>query len=228
MNWHQLMEKALSELKSNGAQAAEPLLQQALALSSEKIEYKAMTYFNFGLVYYDLKRPKEAEEAFAQAIELIQERLPQQNELYGMFLKTMIEFYEKENRLGESKKYYLLEIDHTRNMFGAKHPYVANMTCELADIMLKTGDYAGAEKQLSRALEIMLNAKGPDHSSNGDIHLKLSKCYERLARTEDAAYHKGRAEAIFERSGRKKNLSGEAEESGSSDAETVEQALDGL
>lgn len=122
MNWHQLMDKALEQLISSGAAAAEPLLKQAFELAGDVPEQKAMTYFNLGLVYYDLKRPREAEQNFAQAIDHIQDQLPKQNELYGMFLKTMIEFYEKEHRLPESKKYYLLEIEHTRNMFGAKHP----------------------------------------------------------------------------------------------------------
>ena len=193
------MEKALEQLKSSGAAAAEPLLKEAFELAGDSIEQKAMTHFNLGLVCYDLKRPREAESNFAQAIELVQHELPKQNELYGMFLKTMIEFYEKENRLVDSKNYYELEIEHTRNMFGAKHPYVANMICELSDILIKSNEHAEAEKQLTRALDIMSAARGPDHVQNASIHRNLSTCYAALGRKDDAEYHRVRAEQLQEK-----------------------------
>lgn len=194
------MEKALNELMGSGAAAAEPLLRKALELAGDSNEHRAMTHFNLGLVCYDLKRPKEAESNFAQAIELVQTELPKQNELYGMFLKTMIEFYEKENRLADSKRYYLLEIEHTRDMFGAKHPYVANMICELSDILIKSGEHEEAEKQLTRALDIMSAARGADHSQNASIHKNLSTCYAALGRANDAEYHRVRAEQLQDKS----------------------------
>ncbi len=203
MNWHQIMEKALAELKGSGATAAEPYLRQALDAAGDKIEFQAMTYFNYGLVLYDLKRPADAEKSFAHAIELVQELLPKQNELYGMFLKTMIEFYEKEKRFAESKKYYLLEIEHTANMFGPKHPYVANMTQELAGQLLKCGDYKEAEKYLSKALDIMSGAKGADHVSNASIHRDLANCYAALNAADDAKYHEARAQALDARLAKK-------------------------
>lgn len=216
MNWHQVMEKAFEALKSSGAAAAEPILLQALELAGQQAEYRAMTYFNLALCVYDLKRPKESEAYFIQAIELVHEQLPKLNELYGMFLKTIIEFYEKENRLVDSKKFYLLEIDHTRNMYGAKHPYVANIICEYSDLQLKTGDFAEAEKYLCRALDIMTAARGPDHGQNASIHTNLAKCYMALARREDAEYHKARAEAITARVQKQKakgiDLSGAVEQ----------------
>lgn len=202
MNWHQQMEKALEQLKTSGAATAEPLLKQAFELAGDNAELKAMTHFNLGLVYYDLKRIKETEANFAQAIELVQTELPKQNEIYGMFLKTMIEFYEKENRLLESKKYYELEIEHTRNMFGAKHPYVANMICELSDILIKSGEYAEARKRLTQALDIISAARGADHAQNATIHKNLSTCYANLGQKDDAEYHKMRAEQLQEK-GRK-------------------------
>lgn len=210
------MEQALAELKGNGAAAAEPLLRRALELAGEHSEYRAMSLFNLALVCYDLKRPKESEANFAQAIELIQELLPKQNELYGMFLKTMIEFYEKENRHADAKKYYLLEIEHTRTMFGSRHPYVANMICEYADVLLKTNDYAEAEKNLTKALDIMSGAKGPDHLQNGPIHANLAICYEALGRKHDAEFHGGRAAALRARKPKGKE----------DDQTTVEQQMD--
>lgn len=199
MDWQKVMEKALEQMKSSGPAAAEPLLKQALDLAGDKLEYKAMTNFNLGLVYYDLKRPKDAETNFAQAIELIQHKLPEFNELYGMFLKTMTEFYEKENRLADSKKYYLLEVDHTKKMFGPKHPYVANMICELSDVLIKSGEFAEAEKELAGALEIITAARGPDHVQCGKIHANLSRCYAGLGRNDDAEYHKARAQMLMEK-----------------------------
>lgn len=219
-NWHHLMEKALAELKASGASAAEPYLQKALVYAKEKPEYKAMTYFNFGLVFYDLNRKKEAEDAFVQAVDLIQELLPKNNELYGMFLKTLIEYYQKEGRYKECKKYFLQEIELTRQMFGSRHPYVANISVEYADILLKTSDHAEAEKSLNKALEIMSGAKGPDHLSNAEIHGKLAHCYEKLGRYDDAEFHKGRAQSIEERRGKRKTRT-------SADSyEEVEQSLD--
>lgn len=192
-NWHQIMAKALEQLKQSGASAAEPTLRQALELCGDTAEYRAMTYFNLGLVLYDLKRPLEAEASFIQALEIMQELLPKQNELYGMFLKTVTEFYEKENRYADAGKYYLLEIDHTRDMYGAGHPYVANVICEYTDTLLKLNDYAGAEKNLSRALAIMTAARGVNHVQNGPIHANLARCYVALGRNEEAEYHQGRA-----------------------------------
>ena len=217
MNWHQTMERAFSELKSKGAAAAEPYLRQALDLAGDHTEYRAMSMFNLALVCYDQKRPKETEALFAQSIELIQELLPKQNELYGMFLKTMIEFYEKENRYADSKKYYLLEIEHTRNMFGSRHPYVANMICEYADVLIKTNDYAEAEKNLTMALDIMSGAKGQDHLQNGPIHAKLALCYEALGRQHDAEFHGARASALQARKPKGKEAD---------DQTTVEQQMD--
>ena len=117
MNWHQTMARALEQLKSSGAASAKPLLEKALELCGDTAEYKALTHFNLGLVLYDLKRPFEAEASFVQSVEIIQELLPGQNELYGMFLKTITEFYEKESRFADAKKYYLLEIDRLQIIF---------------------------------------------------------------------------------------------------------------
>lgn len=224
MNWHQLMEKALAELKENGAAAAEPYLLKALDLVADNSEFRAITLFNLGLVAYDLKRPKECETCFLKALELIQEKLPKQNELFGIFLKTLIEFYEKENRLSEAKKYYLLEIDHTRQMYGARHPYVANITGELIDLLIKAADWAEAEKYLVRALDVMSAAKGQDHLSNVKFHRKLSHCYEKLNRPQDAAYHAGRAEALELRGGLRQGKQESKQEK--LDTDTVEQSLD--
>ena len=223
MNWHQLMERALAALKSAGAAEAEPLLRQALAACGETAEYKAMTYFNLGLVCYDLKRPAESESYFQQAIEIIQDLLPKQNELYGMFLKTMTEFYEKESRFAESKKYYLLEIDHTRDMYGARHPYVANIICEYTDVLIKLGEHAVAEKQLCRALDVMSSARGVDHVQNGPIHANLAKCYVALGRKEDAEYHQDRADEMAHR--QNKQMQGRLEQ-GAVEAVDAEQVMD--
>jgi len=202
------MDKAFEALKTSGAAAAEPLLRQALDVAGETQEYRAMSIFNLGLVTYDLKRPAETETCFLGAIETIQELLPKQNELYGMFLKTLIEFYEKENRFADCKKYYLLEIDLTREMYGGQHPYVANIICEYCDVLIKLGEYAIAEKSLSRALNIMSNARGVDHIQNGPIHANLAKCYVALERKEDAEYHQDRADEMEARA--EKNMSKDA------------------
>ncbi|MBX9688338.1 MAG: tetratricopeptide repeat protein [Candidatus Obscuribacterales bacterium] len=225
MNWHQLMEKAFAELKARGAAAAEPYLLQAMEQVGEQAEFRAITIFNLGLCYYDLRRPKEAENCFAQAIEIVQELLPKQNELYGMFLKTMIEFYEKENRLPESKRYFLLEIDHTATMYGAKHPYVANIICEYSEILIRANEYADAEKRLCRALEIMSSARGPDHQQNAAIHKNLAVCYEAMSRQEDAMYHRSRFEILQTRGKNLKN-SGGPQAIDEQDATLVDQPMD--
>lgn len=198
------MAKALEALKSSGAAAAEPLLRQALQVSGDSSEFKAMTYFNLGLVLYDLKRPLESEAAFIRAIELLQQLLPKQNELYGMFLKTMTEFYEKENRHADAGKYYLAEINLTREMYGSKHPYVANILNEYAGTLIVIRDFTEAEKNLVRALGIMIAARGPNNVQNGPIHANLAKCYVALGRAEDAAYHQDRADELEAKAQRQK------------------------
>jgi tetratricopeptide (TPR) repeat protein len=224
LNWHKTMATALEQLKSTGAQAAEPLLRQALEQAGETPELKAMTHFNLGLVLYDLKRAKESETSFQQALEILQEVLPKNNELYGMFLKTMTEFYEKENRLADAKKYYLQEIDLTREMYGARHPYVANIICEYTDALIKLNDFAGAEKYLRRALDIMASSRGAHHVQNGPIHANLAKCYTALGRKEDADYHQDRADEMAAREADKK---GSPDESAADDEEPASESETG-
>lgn len=215
------MDKAFSELKNSGAAAAEPWLKRAIEMSDEGSEFQALALFNLGLVCYDLKKPREAEANFAHAIEIVHEHLPQQNELYGMFIKTMIEFYEKEGRFAESKQYYLIEIEHTKYMFGERHPYVSNMICEYADVLMKLKDFSEAERALTRALDIMSGAKGPDHLQNANIHSSLAKCYSALNRADDAEWHNARAATLNSR--RPRNADGRPN---IEDKDTVEQQFD--
>lgn len=223
MNWHQIMDKALSELKKGGAEAAEPILLAALELTGGNLEFKAVTLFNLGLVSYDLHRKKETEAYFRSALEIIQERLPKLNELYGMYLKTFIEFYEKESRPADASKYYLTLIEHTRFMYGARHPYVANVVCEYCQLLTKTGNYAEAEKWYTRALDLMSAAKGQDHFANGAIHKELAICYEKLERMQDAQFHAGRAEQIEERRSKRGKVENQQ---AVIDGSTTEQSLD--
>ncbi len=215
------MDKAFTELKNSGAAAAEPWLRKAIEVAGDGTEFQALAIFNMGLVCYDLKKPKEAENHLAHAIEIIQDHLPQQDELYGMFIKTMIEFYEKEGRFAESKEYYLMEIQHTKNMFGERHPYVSNMICEYADVLMKLKEFPEAERALTRALDIMSGAKGPDHLQNANIHSNLARCYSALGRTEDAEWHNARAATLNSR--RPRNADGRPN---IEDKDTVEQQLD--
>jgi eukaryotic-like serine/threonine-protein kinase len=223
MNWHEAMAQALEQLKSAGAASAEPLLRKALELTGDSAEFKAMTYFNLALVQYDLKRPQETEASFAQAIEIIQDLLPKQNELYGMFLKTMIEFYEKEDRLADADRYYHMEIELTKEMYGARHPYVANIISEYAETQVKLASYAGAEKNLRRALEIMIAARGANHVQLGPIHASLAKCYAALERQEDAEYHQDRADELEAKA--RKQRSALVEDSGLDDETPTNQPL---
>lgn len=196
MNWQQLMDRALEVLRKDGAAAAEPLLLKALDTAGERSEYRALTHFNLGLVRYDLKRIREAEAHFAEAIEQIQDQLPELNELYSTFLKTIIEFYEKEGRSAESKPYLFLEIEQSKQTLGSLHPYVINTVCELSEVLIKIGEYSEAEKQLSLTLETIKSARGPDHPQNASVHLSLSKCCAALGRPQEAQYHRTRAESL--------------------------------
>jgi hypothetical protein len=66
---------------------------------------------------------------------------------------------------------------------GPDHPNTAVVLSNLAGLLEATGDYAGAEPLLRRALEILEKALGPDHPQTKAVRDN----YEELRRELDGA-----------------------------------------
>lgn len=193
MAWEEQIEIAGAAMQAGDLETAERSLKEALLAVSDDPVKRAITVFNLAITRDEQARPRAAEPLFKEAIELVADRLPAENENYGLFLQALIEFYVRHQRYADAEPLYERQVEHTRRMFGPRHPYVANLLSELGEADLKAGRPEPAERHLKEALGIMIEARGADHLQNVAIHTNLTNCYVKLGNTAEAEAHYRRA-----------------------------------
>ena len=183
---------ALGELRSDQAQYddAEPLIRQALDMSKRHLP---PTHPGVGKAYYSLGRVLVNRGDYAQAIKALEEAVRIQSAPGGVQADLAVtlgelanaNFYVGHLDTCESLNQRALAID--RQLYGDRHPNVAEDLINLGAIESERGHYPETETYYRQALDILQNFFGPDHPETADVMMLVARTLNAQGRFNDAA-----------------------------------------
>ena len=152
----------------------------------------ASPYINLGISYKRMQKLDDAERCYREAMRLRQKNFDDKSEQFSTVLLNLGVVCAEQGRNEEAEKYYLETLEPRIQMLGRNHWRVGNTYNNLAGCRRRLRDFAGAEKYLRQAIEI-LDAY-PEQLCN--VVDTLSRLHEDEGKTEEALAAATRAREI--------------------------------
>jgi tetratricopeptide (TPR) repeat protein len=195
---------------------AEPLLEQALAIS-EQVQGKehldtARNAGTLGLLYDHRGKYKQAEPLFQQAIAIHEKQLGSDHPEVATSLNNLALLYDHQGKYEQAEPLFQLALTIREKQLGPDHPHTANSLNNLAFLYDHQGKYEQAEPLLMQALAIC-RAQGKYEQAEplyqrtlaiceqqlGLDHPDTAGCLNNLAALYQAQGKYGQAEPLFQR-----------------------------
>ncbi len=122
--------------------------------------YVGISRFYEGQGFY-----KEAEPWRKQCLNIVQERLGEDNPYVALSLNNLAGLYYAQGRYSEAEPLYLQALELRKKLLGEDHPYVATSLNNLAELYRVQGKYSEAEPLYLQALQLKKKLLGEDHQS---------------------------------------------------------------
>jgi len=183
---------------------AEQRLRRSLELrqnSPQACPYDvANAKLNMGEIYRLQGEYERAEPYYKEALEeasvALEETRP---DLLPYFYNQYALFYVEQGMLDEAGEYYSEALRRTRSALGSRHPLVAQVLHDMADLEQRRGRPAEAQRLYRQALNIREGHFGPHHPDVAATLIGLSSSLFHSARPAEALVPLERALAAFRR-----------------------------
>ncbi|KAK2012020.1 hypothetical protein LZ32DRAFT_585622 [Colletotrichum eremochloae] len=146
---------------------------------------EAWMFHNFGILYSDQYRLKEAEAMYKRALQGYEEALgPDIGTLHSIHCLGIL--YSDQDRLKEAKAMYEQALQGYEKALGPEHTSTLNAVNNLGVIYTSQGQLKEAEAMHKRALQGYKKALGPEHTSTLKIVNNLGSLYSNQGRFKEA------------------------------------------
>ena len=182
----------IGELRSDQARydEAEPLIRQALEMSKRHLP---PTHPGVGKAIYSLGRVLVNRGAYDQAIPVLDEAVRIQSAPGGIPADLAVSlgelanahFYAGHLDISESLNQRALAMD--RQLYGERHPNVAEDLINLGAIQTEWGHYAETERYYRQALDIIQSFYGKEHPETASVMTILGRSLNAQGRFNEAA-----------------------------------------
>lgn len=169
---------------------AEPLLQEALALSEqqqgkEHVETGA-AFATLGWLYVAQGRYAEAEPLYQRALAISKERLGLNHYNTATDLNNLAGLYREQGKYAEAEPLYQQALVIREEQLGPNHPDTAQSLNNLAGLYQTQGKYAEAESLYQQALAICEQQLGSSHPNTAGSLNNLATLYEKQGKFAEA------------------------------------------
>jgi tetratricopeptide (TPR) repeat protein len=169
---------------------AEPLLQQALAMSERALGPEhpdvATNLNNLGALRRAQGRYDDAQSLHERALAIRRRVLAPGHPDLAVSLINLGDIYRTRGRFAEAEPLLRQALTIWRKTFGPEHPNVASCLNELALLHHEQGRYTEAERLYGEALAIRRKALAPDHPDLATSYGNLAGLYRMQGRNAEA------------------------------------------
>ena len=156
-------------------------------------------YHNLGVLYGDLGRQAEAEDAYKRGLAIREKALGAEHPDVAQSIYSLANLYRIMGRNAESEPLHKRALALREKVRGPNHPDVAQSLGGIAELYRSVDRLAEAEPLYKRALEIREKALGPEHADVATSLRALGVFYQIQGRYADADTALKRALAIREK-----------------------------
>ncbi len=182
------------------AAEAEPLLSEAYMVARSSgddfIAYQSAATL-VRVVGFQLDRPEDALR-WGKHAKVLLPQIPEGRRERGMVFDALSSIHRHLGDLESAEAMQRRAVEESRKAEDGGWEHGGTMM-GLAGIIADRGRFDEARPLAERALQIMLERRGPDHPSTGVAHSKLAPILEAQGHTDDAIEHRRKALEIFER-----------------------------
>src|SRR5450755_671783 len=178
------------------SQEAQPLLQQALALTEQHLGTEHTEIANIidrlARCFENQGKYSQAEPLYVHALAIREQQLGALHPSTATSLNNLAELYYHQGKYSQAEPLYQRALTIDEKALGPKHPSSATDLNNLAELYYHQGKYSQAEPLYQRALTIDEKALGPKHPGLATDLNNLAELY----------YHQGKysqAEPLYQR-----------------------------
>src|SRR5450755_1249077 len=178
------------------SQEAQPLLQQALALTEQHLGTEHTEIANIidrlARCFENQGKYSQAEPLYVHALAIREQQLGALHPSTATSLNNLAELYYHQGKYSQAEPLYQRALTIDEKALGPKHPGLATDLNNLAELYYHQGKYSQAEPLYQRALTIDEKALGPKHPGLATDLNNLAELY----------YHQGKysqAEPLYQR-----------------------------
>jgi tetratricopeptide (TPR) repeat protein len=181
---------------------AEPIVQRALAISTQRLESDhadtAQMLNVLAGIYEAQGRYVEAEPLYLRALTIYEHLLGSEHPYTIRNLNNLAGLYNVQGRYAKAEPLYQRTLAAREQVLGPEHPDTAGSLNNLAYCYEDQGKYAEAEPLMKRALAIYEQLLGPDHPDTAASLNNLAELYCQQGKYAEAEPLMKRALAIYE------------------------------
>jgi tetratricopeptide (TPR) repeat protein len=183
--WHTKAHAGRMALEQGKLTDAEHLLRDAIQ-SARKVaaqdEHYAHALNNLGMVLMHEGELEEADKLFEEALSLSdvhKDRIEK-----AIILNNLASSYQAQERYSEAEKLFKENLEYSEKKWGARHSSVGLCQNNLGVLFLESGNYAGAEEFLKKALDTREN-NGQTSTAVAESLFNLAILYSKQDRPDD-------------------------------------------
>jgi eukaryotic-like serine/threonine-protein kinase len=180
---------------------AEPILREALAIDEKQLPAShpqtASVLHNLGIVLQSTNRPAEAEPLMRRAFAIKREYFGESHPRVLNGISALVGVLYRLNRLEEAEALTRQQLAITQRVNGERFQATAWSHRDLANILRRRGNYAGAEREARAALNTLRAVLPAGHTEIGRAAVSLGRAVQLQKRHAEACGYLDEATKIF-------------------------------